>query len=64
MCNIIIIIQDVSVLILQGSQAYACALHRAGFLTEEEEQAIPEGLTLVNILLHTCFFCLCQFISI
>jgi hypothetical protein len=28
-------------------------LHRAGFLTEEEEQAIQEGLTIVNILLHT-----------
>ncbi|GFG32115.1 hypothetical protein Cfor_06885 [Coptotermes formosanus] len=33
---------------IQGSQAYAHALQRAGFLTEGEEQAIQEGLTMVS----------------
>lgn len=33
---------------IQGSQAYAHALQRAGFLTEEEDQAIQEGLKLVG----------------
>ena len=51
LCNIIIIIQDISVLKLQGSQANARALHRAGFLTEEEEQAIQQGLTIVMQLI-------------
>ncbi|XP_069703021.1 argininosuccinate lyase [Periplaneta americana] len=33
---------------IQGSQAYAHALKNAGLLTEEEEQAIQDGLKLVS----------------
>ncbi|XP_021926897.1 argininosuccinate lyase isoform X2 [Zootermopsis nevadensis] len=33
---------------IQGSQAYAHALQRAGLLTEEEEQVIQNGLKLVS----------------
>lgn len=43
------ILKTFSILILQSSQAYALALQRAGFLTEDEEQTIQEGLRLVNI---------------
>jgi hypothetical protein len=48
-----LILQIISIFKLQGSQAYAHALQRAGLLTETEEQAIQDGLKLVNTF--NCF---------